>query len=158
MPQVEQMQIDLPEIQELDARKIIEAKLAEARKHHASAFMAEDTSLYIDGMNGLPGPFCKWFLHALGDKGLHKLAQSFGTAARAVTVIGYVDEKGSVEFFEGETKGMIVEPKTESKFGWDAIFKPEGSDKTYNEMTQEEKNAISHRGKALQKLKAHLAK
>ncbi len=158
LPEVEQMEMDLDEIQELDARKIIEAKLAEARKHHAGAFMAEDTSLYFDGMNGLPGPFCKWFLHALGLEGLVKLAQTFGTAARAITIIGYADENGSVEFFEGETRGTIVEPAGESKFGWDAIFKPEGSDKTYNDMSKEEKNNISHRGKALAKLKAYLGK
>ena len=133
LPQVEQLEVDLPEIQELDAHKIVSAKLKEALKHHTGPLMAEDTSLYIDGMNGLPGPFCKWFLHALGDK-------------------------GSIEFFEGETRGTIVEPKTESKFGWDAIFLPNGSTKTYNEMSREEKNAISHRGKALAKLKAHLAR
>jgi len=157
LPQVEQMEMDLPEIQELDAHKIIQAKLSEALKHHTGAFMAEDTSLYYDGMNGLPGPLNKWFIHAIGDKGLYKLAQTFGTAARAKTIIGYVDERGTINFFEGETRGTIVEPKTESKFGWDAIFLPEGSTKTYNEMTQEEKNAISHRGKALARLKAHLA-
>src|SRR4051812_39123208 len=106
LPEVEQMEMDLAEIQELDPHKIISAKLFEARQtlRHGSTLMVEDTSLYIDGMNGLPGPFCKWFLHALGDKGIFKLAQTFGAAASAKTIIGYVDGQGSVEFFEGETK------------------------------------------------------
>jgi len=59
-------------------------------------------------------------------------------------------------FFEGSIKGTIVAPIAESSFGWDPLFKPDGHDKTFADMTPEEKNAISHRRKALQKLKEFL--
>lgn len=159
LPHIEQLEMDLPEIQELDAHKIIASKLFEARTalRHGSSFIVEDTSLYFDGLNGLPGPFIKWFLQTIGDKGLYKLAQSFGNFnCVAKTIIGYTDEKGTIEFFEGETRGTVVEPKVEAKFGWDAIFLPEGSDKTYAELTFEEKNEISQRRKAVEKLKNYL--
>lgn len=61
VPNLERVEIDLPEIQEIDAQKIIEAKLDAAFEHHAGPFIVEDTSLYLDCMNGLPGPLIKWF-------------------------------------------------------------------------------------------------
>ncbi len=158
LPEIEQLEIDLPEIQELDAHKIIAAKIFEARRHHSNAYMVEDTSLYLDGMNGLPGPLNKWFLKSIGEAGLVKLAQTFGSAGAARTIIGYADETGAVEFFEGETRGVVVPPQGVSHFGWDAIFVPEGQSKSYAEMSMEEKNAISHRGKALKKLAEFLKK
>jgi inosine/xanthosine triphosphate pyrophosphatase family protein len=58
LPEVEQLELDLEEIQEFDAHKVIQAKMKEAFKHYKSgdAFIIEDTSLYLDGLNGLPGP------------------------------------------------------------------------------------------------------
>jgi non-canonical purine NTP pyrophosphatase (RdgB/HAM1 family) len=154
---IEQMDIDLVEIQELDAHAIIAAKLAEARKTHAGgALIVEDTSLYLNDLNGLPGPLIKWFMKSIGNLGLAKLAQTFGGAAVAKTIIGYADESGEVQFFEGEVHGEIVAPRGDTNFGWDPIFKPEGHDKTFAEMTAEEKNAISMRRIAAEKLKQHL--
>ena len=60
LPDIQGIELDLTEIQELDATKIIRAKLAEAQKSHAGRFIVEDTSLYLDDMNGLPGPLVKW--------------------------------------------------------------------------------------------------
>lgn len=158
LPDVEQMDLDLVEIQELDAHKIIAAKLAEARKTHTTgALIVEDTSLYFDALKGLPGPLIKWFMKTVGNEGLYKIAQSFGNhGAEAKTIIGYVDDKGSVEFFEGVVKGTIVEPRGDTNFGWDPIFIPEGYDKTFAELTPEEKNSISMRRMAVEKLKTHL--
>lgn len=157
LPEVEQLDIDLQETQELDPHKILAAKLLEARKHHGNAYIVEDTSLYFDGMNGLPGPFVKWFLQALGLEGLAQLAKNYGGTATAKTLIGYADEKGKVEFFEGEVRGTIVAPREPGGFGWDAIFMPEGYGKTFGELGTEQKNAISMRRKAAEKLKAYLA-
>jgi inosine/xanthosine triphosphate pyrophosphatase family protein len=58
---LEQLDVDLPEIQEIDAKKVIEAKLQEARNLFEGEFVVEDTSLYLDCLNGLPGPLIKWF-------------------------------------------------------------------------------------------------
>lgn len=158
IPEVEQLERDLTEVQELDAHKIIAAKLFEARTHHGNTFIVEDTSLYFDALGGLPGPLIKWFMKSIGNEGLYKLAQIFGNfGATAKTIIGYVDEKGKMEFFEGEVKGKIVEPRGETTFGWDPIFMPEGYQKTFAELSAKEKNSISMRRLAAEKLKAHLA-
>ncbi|MCX6787699.1 MAG: non-canonical purine NTP pyrophosphatase [Candidatus Kaiserbacteria bacterium] len=155
---VEQLDIDLPEIQEIDAHKIIRAKLMEALKHKKEAFIVEDTSLYFDALSGLPGPLIKWFMKTVGNDGLFKMAEAFGNyAAEAKTIIGYTDGSGNIEFFEGSVRGMIVAPRGETNFGWDPIFQPEGKDKTFAELTAEEKNSVSMRRLAAEKLKAHLS-
>ena len=55
----------------------------------------------------------------------------------------------------GRTNGTIVSPRGSRDFGWDPIFQPEGKEVTYAELPKEVKNEISHRSKALQKLKEH---
>jgi len=155
IPEIEGREIDLSEIQEIDAKKIIESKLTEASKHLGNSLVVEDTSLYIGGLNGLPGPLIKWFMKTIGNDGLVKIANNFGNTAEARTLIGYL-ENGKTEFFEGTIKGKIVEPRGENGFGWDTVFQPEGYKKTFAEMSTEEKNAISHRKIALEKLKEYL--
>lgn len=145
--------IDLPEIQEIDAQAVIEAKLQEAFALHKGTYIVEDTSLYITAMNGLPGPLIKWFLRSLGNDGLAELAQKYDDhSASASSMIGYITEEGNTHFFEGRVEGAIVQPQGESDFGWDPIFMPEGNDKTFAQMSAEEKNAISHRKLAFTKL------
>lgn len=58
--------------------------------------------------------------------------------------------------FVGRTEGEIVAPRGATDFGWDPVFQPRGYSKTYAEMTKEEKNSISHRYKALEKLRAFI--
>ncbi len=151
--EVEGLAIDLPEIQDLDAHKIIAAKLNAALEHHAGPFIVEDTSLYLDCLNGLPGPFIKWFLQTVGNKGLANIAEKLGNPnAQAKTIIGYAAHKDDIHFFEVVVEGRIVPPQGETSFGWDVIFIPNGHTKTYAEMGQEEKNQVSMRSLAAQKL------
>lgn len=157
IPDIEQLEIELPEIQTLDAHEVLRAKLAEAQKHHNGAFIVEDTALYFDGMNGLPGPLIKWFFEALGVDGLVKLSTLYGGKATVKTIIGYMDEEKQTRFFEGEIHGSLVEPRGEDTFGWNAIFVPEGYDKTFTELGFEEKNKISMRAQAARKLKEYLS-
>src|SRR3989344_6958047 len=67
---VEGLDIDLPEVQSLDAHEIIKAKLEEAKKHQTGEFIVEDTSLYFEALKGLPGPLIKWFMKTIGNDGL----------------------------------------------------------------------------------------
>ena len=150
---VEVLDVDLPEIQELDAHKIIKAKLEEAQKHQKGEFIVEDTSLYFEAMKGLPGPLIKWFMKTIGNDGLYKMIEPFGNFnAETKTIIGYSNSKGEIQFFEGSIKGTIVAPRGEG-FGWDPIFQPEGYDKTFGELSAEEKNSFSMRKIAVEKLK-----
>lgn len=159
IPEVEQLEIDLEEIQETDAQKIIQAKLREALKHHKGSFIIEDTSLYLDCLGGLPGPLIKWFMQKLGVKGISAIAEKMkNNRAEAKTIIGYAKNEKDIHFFEGSIKGEIVKPSGETTFGWDPIFKPNGYDKTFQEMTKEEKNQISMRRIAVEKLKMFMNK
>jgi inosine triphosphate pyrophosphatase len=152
------LDIDLPEIQSLDAHEIIEAKLEEAQKRHKGEFIVEDTSLYIDGLNGLPGPLIKWFLKTVDNVGLYKIAEAFGKYdCQAKTIIGYSDANKNINFFEGDLRGRLVNPRG-GGFGWDPIFQPEGYEKTFGELSAEEKNSFSMRKIALEKLKRFLSK
>ena len=156
MDGIEALDIDLPEIQDIDAHKIIKAKLEEAQRYHKGRFIVEDTSLYFEGMNGLPGPLIKWFMKTIGNDGLYKIISTFGNFnAEAKTLIGYSDTEGKIEFFEGSIKGTIVSPRGIG-FGWDPIFQPEGYDKTFGELNPEEKNLFSMRKIAVEKLKQYL--
>ncbi len=157
VPELERLDMDLPEIQEIDARAIIEAKLKEATAHQQGEFIVEDTSLYLDCLKGLPGPLIKWFMKTIGKDGLWAIADKFGDqGAEARTTIGYAGGHDQLLFFEGRRRGRIVAPRGESNFGWDPIFQPDGQAKTQAEMTREEKNAVSMRGEAARQLKAYL--
>jgi len=151
LPNVVQLDVDLPEIQDLDARQIIREKLCAARSAVATGLLVEDTSLYCRCLNGLPGPLIKWFLQALGDEGLSEMIQRLGdNRAEAKTIIGYADPGADLHFFEGVIAGRIVSPRGDQGFGWDRIFQPDGSEQTFAEMSPTEKNACSMRRLALE--------
>ena len=157
LPEAEQLDIDLPEIQGIDAKEILKAKLLEAQKRKEGPLMVEDTSLYMEALQGLPGPLVKWFLKTVGNNGLSEIAQKLGNdRAEAKTIVGYAQGAGQMHFFEGAIKGRIVSPRGDNAFGWDPIFMPEGYDKTFAEMSKEEKNKISMRRLALNQLKEFL--
>lgn len=78
--------------------------------------------------------------------------------AEAVCTFAYTDnENEKVILFQGRTEGDIVFPRGSRDFGWDPIFQPKNYDKTYAELDKEEKNKISHRYKALDKLRQHFS-
>lgn len=154
---VEQLDIDLLEVQDVDAHNIITEKLNEALKHHTGEFIVEDTSLYLDCLNGLPGPLIKWFLKTIGVEGLYNLTDKLGNSkAQAKTIIGYADGRNNIHFYEGVIEGEIVKPTGDKGFGWDSIFQPNGHSKTFAEMEEKEKNEVSMRKIAVHKLKDHL--
>lgn len=111
------------------------------------------TFLYIY----LAGPYIKWFLEKLQPEGLYKLLDGWeDKSAEAVCTFAYTDnENEKVILFQGRTEGDIVFPRGSRDFGWDPIFQPKNYDKTYAELDKEEKNKISHRYKALDKLRQH---
>ncbi len=159
IPYIKHLDIDLPEIQDIDPKKIITAKLHEAFNHHSGEFIVEDTSLYLDCLNGLPGPLIKWFLKTIQTEGVAKIAESFGnTKAIAKTFIGYAKSDSDIHFFEGEVSGDVVYPRGDHGFGWDTIFQPDGSSKTFGQMELSEKKKFSMREIAAQKLKNFLNK
>lgn len=153
VPGLTQLDIDLTEPQSLDPREVIEFKLLEARKHHDGEFIVEDTSLYLDGLNGFPGPLIKWMLKSVGQQGIYNLCRDIhNMRAHAKTVIGYINDKGDISYFEGDISGTIVLPAGEYGFGWDQIFKPDGFEETFGEMGQDYKGEFSMRAQAFRQL------
>lgn len=151
--------LTLPEIQASTVEEITRYKLEVAKTKGYARLIVEDVSLGFDELGNFPGPYVRWLLEAAGGKGLAAIAYALNNrAARAQCCVGYWNGS-NVKLFIGETKGeILVKPRGERHFGWDAWFQPDGSDKTFAELTPEEKDAISHRGRAYRKLAEHLAK
>ncbi len=159
LPYLERVEIDLPEEQSLDPRLVVSKKLEVAKRHHQPPLIVEDTSLYLSGLNGFPGPLIKWMINAVGNQGIYDLCQKISNRqAVARTVVGYDDGINAVQFFEGEIYGQIVAPKGIDGFGWDDIFQPDGLNETFAEMGDEYKPEFSMRTQAFQKLTSHLTK
>ena len=155
-PELRQLKIELPEIQSLDTKEVVKAKLLEARKHSVEELVVEDTSVYLDCLNGLPGPLIKWFLDYIGTKGIFNIAEKLdNTVAEAVTMVGYAKGNDFL-YFEGRIKGNLVSPRGTVGFGCDSIFQPVNATLTFSEMGKEEKNKISMRRLAFQQLKVFL--
>ncbi|XP_061706972.1 inosine triphosphate pyrophosphatase [Cydia pomonella] len=150
--------LDLPELQgEVDEISI--KKCQEAARLLKRPVIVEDTCLCYNALKGLPGPYIKWFLEKLEPEGLTKLLTGWeDKSAQAICTFAYSSgesENAEVILFQGITKGEIVEPRGRRDFGWDCVFQPEGYDMTYGELAKEVKNTISHRYKALDKLRKH---
>ena len=160
MPDLQRIEFDLPEEQTLDPQLVIRKKLEIARsKHPQGALIVEDTSLYLNGLNGFPGPLIKWMLQAVGTQGIFDLCTAIhDRGAIAKTVIGFdLGDGGILEFFEGEIDGQIVAPAGIDGFGWDEIFRPNGCEETFAEMGDEFKPNFSMRSRAFEKLATYLS-
>lgn len=157
-PHITTKKIDLPEYQG-DIEEICKLKCKTAAQEVQGPVVIEDTCLCFTALKGLPGPYIKWFLDKLGPDGLYKLLNGWDDkSAQAICTFAYCEgnEQDQVLLFQGITKGKIVNPRGDNGFGWDTCFEPEGHNQTYAELPSDVKNQISHRSKALDKLKDFL--
>jgi len=125
---------------------------------------ADDTGLEVEALNGEPGVYSARYAGVDKDSeaNMQKLLQNLSgkenRKARFRTVISLIWE-GEEHFFEGIVEGTILTEKHGSEgFGYDPIFQPNGYSKSFAELSMEEKNSISHRGKAVEKLLQFLNK
>ena len=148
--------MDLDEIQSTDVSEVTLHKVRQAYEILKKPLIVEDTGLYIDDINGFPGALIKFYMRDVGCNGISAYHQL--SPARAETVIGY--HNGSeIQLFKGVIRGKISQsPRGSNGFGWDTIFIPEGkyNGLTFAEMADYEKNAVSMRRIALNKLKSAL--
>ncbi len=154
---VERVEADTTEVQSISVSEIAALKAKEAYAQLHKPVLVEDTGLAITAWNGLPGPLIKWFLKTVHTDGLCRMLSEFqDRSAVATTVFGYFDGEELMTFV-GEVAGSIADaPRGDNGFGWDTVFIPKGGDKTFAQMTMEEKTAVSMRGRALEKLKVWL--
>lgn len=148
---------ELPETQNtLEGNALQKARFV-YEKYGVDCF-ADDTGLLIDALNGEPGVYSARYAGEQRDNQenmdlvLYKLLYETNRNAQFKTIIALIIG-GKEYLFEGVVQGEITMEKSGEKgFGYDPIFKPSGSNKTFASFTTEEKNAISHRGRAVTKL------
>ena len=127
------------------------------------AAVADDTGLMVDALDGAPGVYSARYA---GDHGndaenrrllLENMKDKTDRRARFASVITLVYPDGKKLVAVGECHGSILyEERGERGFGYDAVFLPDGFDRSFAEITMEEKNSVSHRGRALRKLQEML--
>lgn len=127
--------------------------------------IADDSGLEVYALGGAPGVYsARYSGEGATDKSnIEKLLKELGNVAeenrgaRFVCVIALAMPDGEIRIFEGHVEGKIGrEPRGEYGFGYDPVFFPEGHTRTFAEMSAEEKDSMSHRGRALEKLKQYL--
>lgn len=123
---------------------------------------ADDTGLEVEALNGAPGVFSARYAGpgcSFADnvnKLLSELSGAENRRAQFRTVIAYFDGS-TTHYFDGVVKGTITDqPTGKNGFGYDPVFWPEGTAKTFAEMRPEEKNAISHRARAVKAFVSYL--
>ena len=126
---------------------------------------ADDTGLEVESLDGAPGVMSARYAGGDGHDSvanmsllLENMREKENRAARFRTVIALIEGEKHM-FFEGIVDGSIMKtPRGEGGFGYDPVFCPTGYDKSFAEITADEKNAISHRGRATKKLIEYLNK
>jgi inosine triphosphate pyrophosphatase len=156
------LNVDLPEIQEVDTIAIAKDKVILASQLAGGPCVVEDTSLKFTALGGMPGPYIKWFQDVLKCDGLYNILQAYDdkSATACCTLAFCPAPHADPVLFTGECHGTIVAPVEGRGFGWDSIFVPDSSidGRPFSKMTVEEKNACSHRGKAVRKWATWLGK
>jgi non-canonical purine NTP pyrophosphatase (RdgB/HAM1 family) len=147
--------LDVPEPQSLDLKEIVTMKAKAAYEQVNTPVLVEDVSLTFPALGKLPGPLIKWFLQELGNEGLCRLLDGKDRTAIASVYFAYYDGT-EMQYFIGQTKGTLTEHPRGNDFGWNPIFIPDGSTKTWGEMNEAESIATAMRKPALEKLKAFL--
>ncbi|QSH41150.1 RdgB/HAM1 family non-canonical purine NTP pyrophosphatase [Lentisphaerota bacterium ZTH] len=116
---------------------------------------ADDSGLEVEALDNAPGIYSARYAEndaARISRLLQELGDNPNRRARFVCVIAIAANGEVIETFRGEIEGVIIDaPRGENGFGYDPVFLPDGYDKTFAELSQEEKNKISHRARAVAK-------
>jgi XTP/dITP diphosphohydrolase len=151
--EVRQLDLDLvePSIDSLEEIALEKVKQAREKSDiEDSIIIADDSGLFIENLNGFPGPQTAFFDRKVGKEKILDLIDSGAEAEfRAAVAVDFHDKDDKV--FTGRVKGEIVEPEGDEGFGYDPLFRPEGSEKTWGE-DSDQKDENSHRREALMKL------
>jgi len=142
------------EIQSESLEEIAATSVKQVVNLHGGAALVEDSGLFIDSLRGFPGPYSSYVYRTLGNSGILRLMD--GVVSRTAyfkSVLAYLPQSSQPILFQGITPGRISEsPLGSGGFGFDPIFIPdEGDGRTFGQMSVEEKNKLSHRGKATRK-------
>ena len=155
---IDETGMTLEENSALKAREVWEWLVNRSLLNEVDGVFADDTGLEIFALGGLPGVrTARWAGDEACDvnnrqKALRELQGQVDRSARFRTVVSLITT-GNVQQVEGVVLGRIaLQEEGDGGFGYDPIFVPEGHEKTFASLSAEEKNAISHRGRAMEKL------
>ncbi len=140
-----------PEIQHSELAGVAEAGAGYLMATGLEApFMLEDAGLFIEAFDGFPGVYSSYAQDTIGNEGILRLLAGIEDRRAAFQAdLCYVDPDGTPHHFHGEVAGHIAEAAAgEGGFGFDPIFIADGHDRTFAQLSAEEKNEISHRGRA----------
>ncbi len=133
-------------------------------RHYGVNCFADDTGLEVDALGGEPGVYSARYAGepANSERNRQKLLEHLrgidNRRAHFRTVVALIID-GEELIFEGTVEGKIIDTERgESGFGYDRLFMPDGTNKTFAQMTADEKNAISHRARAMMQMKEYLEK
>jgi XTP/dITP diphosphohydrolase len=147
------LNIDTVEIQTDSIEEIAKTSAIDATRKCCLSIIVEDAGLFIDALNGFPGPYSSYVFRTIGTRGILKLMKEVKkrNALFESVIAFHSPELKTLKCFHGEIKGKIAEQtRGLAGFGFDPIFLPhQGGGKTFAEMPLVEKNRYSHRAKAL---------
>ncbi len=149
------LRVKTSEIQSESLEEIAKASATEAFKNCNLPVIVEDAGLFIEALNEFPGPYAAYVYKTIGNEGVLRLMEKVEKRkAKFQSVVAYysADLKSPI-CFKGEVIGEITKRERDNKcgFGFDPIFKPFDSNRTFAEMNVLEKNRYSHRAKALRR-------
>ncbi|WP_371505105.1 RdgB/HAM1 family non-canonical purine NTP pyrophosphatase [Nitrosopumilus adriaticus] len=138
---------ELEEIQSNSLDEIAMRKAKDAFSKFKKPVIIEDDGLFINSLSGFPGPYSSYIFKTIGNDGILNLLKN-NRKAKFVSIITYCD-KTNFQSFTAKLDGMISKFQKGKGWGYDPIFIPKNSQKTFAEIN--EKNKLSHRYKALKK-------
>ena len=140
----------LEEIQSSSLSEIAEQKAISAYELIQKPVIIEDDGLFIDSLNGFPGPYSSYVYDTIGNKGIMNLLEnSEFRDAKFVSIIAYLGGSDGVKLFESSIPGKISSVIEKGGWGYDPIFIPDGESKTYANVS--DKDTLSHRAASLKK-------
>ena len=138
---------NLEEIQSNSIKEISSKKAIDAFSKCKKPLIIEDAGLFIDSLDGFPGPYSSYVYKTIGNKGILNLLKQ-KRKAKFVSVVTFCD-KNILKSFDSKLMGSISKNSKGKGWGYDPIFIPKNSKKTFAELNN--KNELSHRFKALKK-------
>lgn len=125
-----------------------------AAKTAGRAVLVEDAGLFVESLDGFPGPYSAYAFKTIGVRGVIALLRSSrrGRAATFVSSLAYCEPGGEPALFEASIRGTIAtKPMGTKGFGFDPIFIPDRGGKTFGQLTVDEKCSVSHRAGSMKK-------
>lgn len=154
---VEHLRVTYPEIQADTLQDVVRAALEWLGGRYGDDLLVDDSGLFIRILQGFPGVYSSYVYRTIGCRGIIKLLRGERDRRATFEACFGLLRDGEHLIFQGRCPGSISqEERGRGGFGFDPIFVPEGHTKTFAEMSPEEKNRVSHRGRAVEEVARYL--